>query len=283
MGARNIMDGFNTIHFEKVDNFISLVKWGNISVAKSIQKEILENNIFQTKDLNDKNRPHYKVSPTGFLQFEDAKGAFKQSKYDGDMYISTIADELIIDFKATVYKGWIKLMVCVDIKELNFNFSMIKKLHKEQMEDLIEEHSKNKKTAIDKINTKVKSKLNLLQQKYEDKFSEFREESYKEYETKLNNDLSSERKKTDKYKRMYDILRLKSKEEKEKEAKKNQAQFQERLDAEKKHFEERLQLQEKKSKVDNELQFEMWKAEQLIVYNKKLAEEFKKYAKITEI
>ena len=151
------------------------------------------------------------------------------------------------------------------------------------MEDLIEEHSKNKKTAIDKINTKVKSKLNLLQQKYEDKFSEFREESYKEYETKLNNDLSSERKKTDKYKRMYDILRLKSKEEKEKEAKKNQAQLQERLDAEKKHFEERLQLQEKKFKVDNELQFEMWKAEQLIVYNKKLAEEFKKYAKITEI
>ena len=195
MGARNIMDGFNTIHFEKVDNFISLVKWGNISVAKSIQKEILENNIFQTKDLNDKNRPHYKVSPTGFLQFEDAKGAFKQSKYDGDMYISTIADELIIDFKATVYKGWIKLMVCVDIKELNFNFSMIKKLHKEQMQDLIEEHSKNKKTAIDKINTKVKSKLNSLEKKYEDKFSEFREESYKEYETKLNNDLSSERKK----------------------------------------------------------------------------------------
>ena len=36
-------------------------------------------------------------------------------------------------------------------------------------------------------------------------------------------------------------------------------------------------------KVDNELQFEMWKAEQLIVYNKKLAEEFKKYAKIKEI
>ena len=51
----------------------------------------------------------------------------------------------------------------------------------------------------------------------------------------------------------------------------------------KNYFEERLQLQEKKSKVDNELQFEMWKAEQLIVYNKKLAEEFKKYAKITEI
>ena len=35
---------------------------------------------------------------------------------------------------------------------------------------------------------------------------------------------------------MYDILRLKSKEEKEKEAKKNQAQLQERLDAEKKLF-----------------------------------------------
>jgi hypothetical protein len=129
MGARNIMDGFNTITFEDVSNLFKLIKWGNISVTRSIEEDLHKNNLFQTKGLNQESKSAYKVSSAGFLQFEKGKNTYEQSQFDGFLSICTVADELIIDFKVTVYKGWIKQIVCEDIHDINFNFSLVRYLH----------------------------------------------------------------------------------------------------------------------------------------------------------
>jgi hypothetical protein len=122
-----------------------------------------------------------------------------------------------------------------------------------------------------------------LEEEYEKKFDKFRLDVHKEYQEKIKKEKASEKILTHKYKNLYDELLLNYKSDIKKVKEDESEKSKTRLESEKKHFEERLQLQEKKSKVDNELQLEIWKGEQLIIYNRKLAEEFKKYVKITEV
>lgn len=271
----------NTISFESIDRFFNKVQWGPYTPSKEMERDITTFNKFQTFGLSGEENS-YSISPDGLIKLGK-----KQENFDGDLevycYVFSNSTNYCFKFELFFDCGRLRKVTCLEFNEIIINNERVQKeinhfktTLKEEVKTLVSNKLKEK----DEIN---KSKIKEVIEKKDAEISKLKDFQKLEFEKfKLTTKASIEKRNANHdsiWEAKYTDLSTNLK----KEIKKNQIEFDQRLEAEKKHFEKRLQLQEKQSKVNNELKFEKWKSEQLIIYNQKLAEEFKKYAEITEI
>jgi len=118
MGTRNIM---NFIYFDNASSFLSLLDVKGFGLSEKQKNQIVNHNIFQTKQLGDLNL-EYVIDDQLFL-FE--KKNRKLNEFNGLLDVHSPCNDNIVSFQFNFYKGWLKSINCLNVKQVEIDFESI--------------------------------------------------------------------------------------------------------------------------------------------------------------
>ena len=246
MGTRNIM---NFIYFDNASSFLSLLDVKGFGLSEKQKNQIVNHNIFQTKQLGDLNL-EYVIDDQLFL-FE--KKNRKLNEFNGLLDVHSPCNDNIVSFQFNFYKGWLKSINCLNVKQVEIDFESIN----QKQTNLTASLKKKQKDSISRIKSEALEKVNNLEQEYKIRYIKYKEQIDAEYKEK---NKSSNLLWKEKYMEISNDQKIRDK--------KIRDEFDKRID---------IELNFLNSK--NEQKMEEYKAQQLIEFNKKLAYEFEELAK----
>jgi len=168
---------FNSIIIERPDRFMHLVQWGSFVLPREMLADIEQTNLFQTENLNNSNLT-YKINESGILMSREGEVDWASESLNGEIKISTISNNIIIEFEATFQNGSLAKANCIEVKKVNINIKELQRRHEFNLKEALSSHESDKESLIgdQKNQSKEQSKtLKEMQDSLESATNIFRE------------------------------------------------------------------------------------------------------------